>query len=350
MANSDAGIVEVKSFTTRNFTLESGEVLPELKLAYETYGSLAPDGRNAILVTHGYTSSQHAAGRNAAGEIGWWDGLIGAGKAIDTNRYFVISSNMLGSSFGSTAPASINLKTGKPYGPDFPTITVVDIVSAQHAMLQALGVKRLVAVGGLSYGGYQAFQWGVTFPREIDGIVAVVTAPIANDGEEMVANLRARFAAAPGWNGGRYYESNAMQTFMTELRIATLKRYGIEAELAARYPDPAAREAAIRKLAESWATVFDPNSMIALAQARAHFDTEKDFAKMRAKVLYVLSRTDQLFPPAIAADVMAKLKAAKVDATYFEIDSDNGHMASGTEWQKWAPTLRTFLQRLPDAR
>ncbi|HEY6420129.1 MAG TPA: alpha/beta fold hydrolase [Candidatus Binataceae bacterium] len=347
IAKSDLGIVEVKSFTTTDFTLESGEVLPELKLVYETYGTLAHDGRNAILVTHGYTSSQHAAGRNADGEPGWWDGLIGAGKAIDTNKYFVISSNMLGSSFGSTAPASTNPKTGKRYGPDFPDVTVVDIVSAQHVMLQALGVKHMVAVGGLSYGGYQAFQWGVTFPHEMDGIVAVVTAPKADDGERMVADMRSRFAAAPGWNGGRYYGSNSMLTFMTELRIATLKRYGIEAELAVRYPDPAARAAAILKLAESWTKIFDPNSMIVLAQARAHFDTEKDFANMRARMLYVLSRTDKVFPPSIAPNVMAKLKAAKVDATYFEIDSDNGHLASGIDWQKWAPVLRTFLQSLP---
>ena len=106
------GVIEVKSFTARNFRLESGEILPELKLSYETYGTLAPGGRNAILVTHGYTSSQHAAGLDANGEPGWWDGLIGPAKAIDTDKYFVVSSNMLGSSYGSTAPASINPKTG----------------------------------------------------------------------------------------------------------------------------------------------------------------------------------------------------------------------------------------------
>ena len=167
---------------------------PSSQLAYETYGTLAPNGRNAILVTHGYTSSQHAAGLDANGEAGWWDGLIGPGKAIDTNKYFVVSSNMLGSSYGSTAPASINPKTGKPYGPDFPDYTLVDIVTAQRALLDALGVKHLVAVAGLSFGGYQAFQWGVTFPDAMRGIVPVVTAPNATDGDRMVADLRARFA------------------------------------------------------------------------------------------------------------------------------------------------------------
>src|SRR5213593_3446274 len=116
-----------QTFTVPAFKLESGQVLPELTLAYETYGRLAPDGRNAILVTHGFTSSHHAAGKYAYTDAtpGWWDGLIGPGKAIDTDRYFVVSSNMLGSSYGSTAPASRNSTTGKPYGPDFPDITLL---------------------------------------------------------------------------------------------------------------------------------------------------------------------------------------------------------------------------------
>src|SRR5258708_21314515 len=131
-----------------------------------------------------------------------------------------------------------------------------------------------------------------------------------------------------------------MVGFMTELRVATLKRYGIEAELAPRFPDPAKREAVIQQLAEPWARSFDPNSMIALAQARSHYNAEKDFAKIRAKVLYVLSRTDKLFPPSIAPDVMAKLKAAGVDATYFDIDSDKGHLPTGADCQRCDPTLR----------
>jgi len=342
---SGLGVIEVKSFISRNFRLHSGEVLPELALAYETYGTLAPDGRNAILVTHGYTSSQHAAGLDANGEAGWWDALIGAGKAIDTSKYFVVSSNMLGSSYGSTAPSSINPKTGKPYGPDFPEYTLVDIVTAQRMLVGALGVKHLKAVAGISFGGYQAFQWGVTFPDAMDAIVPVVTAPKADHGASLPMDLRMRFAKAPGWNGGHHYGSEEMPGFMTELRVATLKQYGIEAELAARFPDLERREIVIHQLAEKWAMVFDPNSLIALANARAHFDAQKDFGKIRAKVLYVLSRSDKLFPPSIAPEVMAKLKAAGVDATYFEIDSDKGHLASGSDWQKWDGVLRDFLAR-----
>jgi homoserine O-acetyltransferase len=180
----------------------------------------------------------------------------------------------------------------------------------------------------------------------MSGIVPVVTAPSATDGDRMVADLRARFAEAPGWNGGHHYGNAEMLGFMTELRVATLKRYGIEAELAARFPDIERREIAIHQLAENWAKVFDPNSLIGLAQARSHYNAEKDFAKIRAKVLYVLSRTDKLFPPSIAPEVMAKLKAAGVDATYFEIDSDKGHLASGADWRNWDRVLRDFLERL----
>src|SRR3970282_117242 len=165
-----------------------GEVLPALTLAYEAYGRLAADGRNAVLVTHGFTSSQHAAGKHAPADEAArrWDGLIGPGKAIDTDRFFVVASNMLGSSYGSTAPASLNPATGRPYGPDFPDITLRAIVGAQKAMLDALGVRHLVAVAGPSYGGFQAFQWAVTYPEFVSGVVPVVTAPRGSGGEGAV--------------------------------------------------------------------------------------------------------------------------------------------------------------------
>ena len=162
-----------RTFTAYGFELESGVKLADMTLAFETYGALAPDGRNAILVTHGFTSSHHAAGKyTPTGAPGWWDGLIGPGKTIDTDRYFVVSSNMLGSSYGSTAPASVNPATGKRYGPEFPTITLRDMVRAQKLLLESLGVHHLVAVAGPSFGGYQAFQWAMQYPDFMDGVVA----------------------------------------------------------------------------------------------------------------------------------------------------------------------------------
>jgi len=340
--------VQKHIFTTKDFKLVSGTVMPEVTIAYETYGTPAPDGRNGVLLTHGYTSSQHMAGRYGEkdGAEGSWDGLVGPGKAIDTDRLFVVSSNMLGSSYGSTNPAFTNPATGKPYGPDFPDITLVDIVNAQKALLDHLGVKHLVAVAGPSFGGYQAYQWGVSYPDFMDGLVPVVSAPKGSGGEAAVKSLVDFLAKDPNWNGGWYYDKGGIRGILTEMRVATLKRYGIDEQLAGKFPDKAAREAEIVERAESWAKVFDGNSLVVLRKASVRFDVEKDIAKIKAKVLYVLSRTDKLFPPTIAPDVMAKLKAAGVNADYFEIDSDFGHSASGLDAAKWAPRLKAFMATL----
>lgn len=347
-ADSTLDAVVDRRFTVRDFALESGAVLPEMTIAFETYGRLAPDGANAILLTHGYTGSQHAAGPPTTTDPngGWWDALIGPGKAIDTTRHFAVASNMLGSSYGSTGPASANPATGKPYGPDFPDITLGDIVRAQRLLLGSLGVRHLVAVAGLSFGGFQAFQWAVAFPDFMSGIVASVTAPKGFGGEESVKALLAQLAADPNWNGGWYYERGGLPATMAALRLDTLKRYGAGAIVAATLPDPAAREARLREMAAHWARQFDPNSLVVLRKAMVRFDAARDFAKIRARVLYVLSRTDILFPPSLAPGVMAALAAAGVDATYVEIDSDFGHLASGADAAKWAPALRAFLDRL----
>ncbi len=349
LRTEDIGTVEDRFFDIRDFRLQNGTVLPEVRIAYETYGRLAAHGRNAVLITHGYTGSHHAAGRNPVnGNLpGSWDGLIGPGKAIDTDKLFVLASNMLGSSFGSTNAASIDPRTGQPYGPDFPHITVRDIVAAQKMLLDSLGVQHLVAVGGPSYGGYQSFQWAVAYPDLLDAIVPVNTAPWASvNTDKQLAEVAARLATDPDWNSGRYYGTAGCKAVLTEIRVETLKRYGIEASLAPRYPDPAAREAAIRALAENWARNWDANSLIILRRALLGFDTRPDFAKIKAKVLYVLCRTDALFPPKIAPGVMHGLAEAGVEARYFEIDSELGHSSSGPEHAKWSPVLREFLAPL----
>ena len=345
---ADFEIVEDQRFVISNIRLQNGAVMPQAKIAYETYGRLAADGRDAALITHGYTRSHHAAGRNPAnGNLpGWWDGLIGPGKAIDTDKLFVVSSNMLGSSFGSTNAASIDPQTGEPYDPDFPAITVRDIVTAEKALLDSLGVEHLVAVAGPSHGGYQAFQWAATYPDMMDAIVPVVTAPKAQNVEGSLAELQARLATDPEWNGGRYYDGGGAKTVLTELRVEMLKRNGIEAALAPRYLGREAREAEIRKQAVDWARRWNTNSLVILRRGTIGYDTVKDFAKIRAKVLYVLCRTDRLFPPSIAPAVMHDLAAAGVGARYFEIDSDLGHSASGPEHAKWSPALREFLEPL----
>ena len=345
----DIGTVEDRFLTIHDFRLQNGTVMPEVRIAYETYGRLAPHGRNAVLITHGYTGSHHAAGRNPANgnQPGTWDGLIGPGKAIDTDRLFVVASNMLGSSYGSTNAASTNPATGQPYGPDFPAISVRDIVEAQKRLLDSLGVKHLVAIAGPSYGGYQAFQWAVAYPDFMDAIVPVNTAPWASvHTDKQLAEMQARLATDPDWNGGRYYGTGECKGVLAEIRVETVKRYGIEASLASRYPDPAAREAAIRQLAENWVRNWDANSLLILRRALLGFDTRPDFVKIKAKVLYLLCRTDALFPPKIAPAVMDALQEAGVGARYFELDSELGHSSSGPEHAKWSPVLGEFLAPL----
>jgi homoserine O-acetyltransferase len=348
-ATREIGTVEDRFFTIRDFRLTNGTAMPEATIAYETYGKLAPHGRNAVLITHGFTSSHHQAGRNPANgnNPGAWDGLIGPGKPIDTDKLFVVASNMLGSSFGSTNGASTNPATGKPYGPDFPHISIRDIVAAQKALLASLGVKHLVAIAGPSYGGYQAYQWAVAYPDFMDAIVPVNTAPWASvNTDKQLAEVTARLATDPEWNGGRYYHTGGCKNVLTEIRLETLKRYGNDEVLKPRFPDPVERAAAMRKNAADWAAKWDANSLIILRRALLGFDSRPDFTKIKAKVLYVLCRTDALFPPKIAPGVMEALATAGVEAHYFELDSDLGHSSSGPEHAKWSPVLREFLAPL----
>lgn len=343
---ADLGATRTEYFETTNHRLELGGLLPRVRIAYEAYGKLAPDGRNAVLLTHGFTSSHHAAGRNPenGNAPGWWNGLVGPGKAIDADRLFVVATNMLGSSYGSTNAKDIDPATGRPYGPTFPDITVSDIVGVQRLLLEQLGVRHLVAVAGNSYGGFQAFQWAVDHPDFMDAIVAAVTAPASP--RRAYPELLARISADPNWNDGWYYDQGGVGETMRAIRYETLKRYGADEVLADEGLDPAARDQRMRAQADAWAARFDAHSLLILRKAADRFDTTGDFARIRAKVLYVIARTDVLFPPSLAPDVMARLAAAGIDARYFEIDTEYGHTASGADWPKWQEPLRQFLAPL----
>ena len=254
---------------------------------------------------------------------------------------------MLGSSYGSTAPASLESQDRHAAtAPTSPTSRCATSSAAQKAMLDGLGVTHLVAVAGPSFGGYQAFQWAVTLPRR--------------DARRRRRGHRAQRPRRPG--GGRRRCGRAWpptrpgtaagttitagsSTTMTAERVETLAALRHRTRCwRGRSPIPAARDAALRRQAAAWAREFDPNSLLALRKASVRFDAERDFAKIRAKVLYVLSRTDKLFPPSLAPGVMDQLTRAGIQATYFEIDTELGHVASGPEWAKWGPTLRTFLE------
>lgn len=334
-------------FTARDFRLADGTVMPEVAIAYETYGRLAPDGRNAVLLTHGYTSSHRMVDLDAVeGAEGSWSDFAGPGKAIDTNRLFVVASNMLGSSYGSTGPASVNPATGRPYGPDFPDVGLADIVAAQKALLDHLGVRHLVAVAGHSYGGFQAFQWGVSYPDFMSGLVPVISSPKGAGDRAGLDALVARLSSDPNWNGGHYYAHGGILGTMTALRVDTLKLYGIDAQLAAAFPDEAAREREIRRRARAWAEIYDAHSLIVLLRAAIRHDAMPELHRIKARVLYVLSRTDRIFPPSIAAGVMAALARGGVRADYVEIDTERGHAYAGPDAPKWAPRLAAFMDSL----
>jgi len=185
----------------------------------------------------------------------------------------------------------------------------------------------------------------VRHPDFVDAIVPVITDLRAPRDAGADERLVQRFAAHPNWNGGHYYASGGIDSAMAELRVETLLKYGAMEELAAAFPDPAARRAEIDRRAAQWAREFDANSLVALMRASQAYDAEPELAKIRARVLYILSRTDKLFPPSLREPVMAKLAAAGVAAEYFEIDSEFGHQASGADAARWGPTLRAFLDR-----
>jgi homoserine O-acetyltransferase/O-succinyltransferase len=335
--------IESQLFTARQFRLESGQSLPVVELAYETYGTLSPSKDNAVLVVHGYTSSHHAAGKNAKGKqgrgvaegsAGWFDGLIGPGKAVDTDRFFVISVNALGSAHGSSGPNTTDPRTNKPYGPTFPIIPMRDMVASQKLLVDSFGVKSLVAVIGPSMGGFQSFQWAASYPGFMKGIAASVTAPRAPSRPGGLESLQKQLASDPNWNGGWYYENGGIPGTLEQIRYETLLNYG-------------QKEADAKVAARAWAQIYDGHSLVALRRAIDSFDITHQYDRLKQiKVLYVNSKTDKLFDIADCPGYVADMRKAGVDVTYVELPSDKGHMASHADAWMWAPILSAFMKTL----
>ncbi len=321
-------------------TLQSGQVLPEVNVAYVAHGTLAPDGGNAILVTHGFTSAHTMTLPGHLVAEGSWAQLVGPGNILDTDRYFIVCSNMLGSAFGTTGPRDINPATGKPWGPDFPDITLADIVETQHRLLAALGVKHLRAVMGPSYGGFQALKWALEHPEMIDAIGVVASnfrSPVGLDKEIQ----RARLAESPQWHGGWYYDKGGMEETLLATRLQTLQGYGLERLYEDRFPDPAERRAAMEAPSRVWARQFDANSMVVLAGAAAPFDVSSRVEEIRARVLMVQCTTDKPFPSnAESRELLARVPAP---TRYIEVDSPYGHMGCGIELPSWQDNIRWLL-------
>jgi homoserine O-acetyltransferase len=330
-------------FEQRDVPFACGAVLPRVVTAYRTRGRLAPDRDNVVLVTHGYTGGPEMIDDDAGNPDSWAE-LIGSDRAIDTDRYFVICPNVLGSSYGSTNASSLDPATGKPYGSRFPDITAADIVAGQHALLAYLGIEKLVAVIGPSFGGAQVLQWGIDHPAMMKGLVAAITAPTM-PGLDIPA-IKAEFDAAPGYFHGDYYGRGDMTGHLVAKRIAGLQLFGADAALSSRFPDAAQRQAEIARLAQAWAENFDANSLLIVGRAMAAFDARDRLGAIRAPLLYVLARSDRLFPSSLAPEVIAMFERSGVNVRFFEIDSEHGHFASSTDAAKWAEQLRAFLAQI----
>lgn len=328
---------------TRNIgsvLLRSGRVLPSVDVAYVAYGKLAPDGGNAILVTHGFTSAHTMIEPGHLVAEGSWASLVGSGKILDTDRYFVVCSNMLGSAFGTTGPRDTNPATGKPWGPDFPDIILADIVEVQHRLLHDLGVKHLRAVMGTSYGGFQALEWALDHPDMVDSIGVVSSnfcSPAGLDKEIQ----RERLAESPQWHGGWYYDKGGMYETLLATRLQTLQSYGLERLYEEQYPDPTERRKAIEEPSRVWAREFDANSMVVLAGAASSFDVTGRLNEIRARTLMVQCTTDKLFPANVESERL--LGRISAPTRYFRLESPFGHMAAGVELTKWQAEINWLL-------
>jgi homoserine O-acetyltransferase len=330
--------------TIPDFVLSGGVRLDEVTIAYETWGKLNDDASNAILLCHGYTNHPHAAGD----ENGWCRNLVGPGLAIDTDRYFVICSNMLGSAYGTTGPSSANPSTGEPFGPCFPKYSTADMVEAQRRLLDASGIGQLAAVIGYSYGGHLTYLWGTTHPSRMRALVPIAGTIRRPTTRDQVQAIRDRFAErCPGWNGGHYYgrerESGVFDEMVAQ-RIERLRLYGLGAWLKDNVESESAREALLRERAEGWAQEFDANSLWVLYEAGIGSDATPDVARIRAPLLNVLASSDSVVDVAVGQPTVDLLRDNGVDARFHRIETAYGHSGPMLDAAKWEGALRAFLE------
>lgn len=332
--------------------LTSGGVLDSYELAYETYGTLNESRSNALLVCHALSSNHHAAGYHSPDDRkpGWWENLVGPGKPIDTNRFYVVCSNNLGGCSGSTGPSSTNPATGKPYGPDFPIVTVRDWVESQARLSDHLGIERWAAVVGGSLGGMQVLQWAIDYPDRLQNAVVIAAAPKLT-AQNIAFNEVARQAIRtdPDFHDGRFYE------FDTEpqrgLRIARMlghitylsddimrEKFGRDLRDGAIDFDFDVEfqvESYLRYQADSFVGGFDANTYLLMTKALDYFDpadaTDGDlsraFAQARADFLVVSFTSDWRFAPSRSREIVKALHDNDLNVSYAEVRSNQGHDA-----------------------
>ncbi len=361
------GIVQTQYYNApkdEKFLMESGASFSELKIAYETYGKLNSRKNNAVLICHALSGDAHAAGYHAGEKKpGWWDDMIGPEKAFDTNKYFVVSSNIIGGCKGSSGPNSINPSTGKPYALSFPIVSVVDMVNAQKKLLDFLGVKKLLSVCGGSMGGMQALQWAVSYPEEVVSCIPIATT-YKHSAQQIAFDEVGRQAimADPAWNGGDYYEKQCPSAGLAVARMighitymsneSMEKKFGRvlkKKELGYEFSTEFEVEGYLRYRGDNFVKRFDANSYLYITKAMDYFDLQKDqklyhaFKDIKTRFLVIAFSSDWLYPPAQSKEIVRALKMNGIDVTYCEISSDYGHDAFLLEFQEETKLIKHFL-------
>ncbi len=370
---SSIGIVTPQSLHfSEPLALRSGAVLRDYQLTYESYGQLDAARSNVVLVCHALNASHHVAGTHAGKpkSEGWWDNLIGPGKPLDTNRFFVLCVNNLGSCFGSTGPMHVNPATGRAWGADFPVVTVEDWVDAQARLLDALGIGRLAAVIGGSLGGMQALDWSLRHADRVGHCIAIATAPNLS-AQNIAFNEVARRAIVtdPEFHGGHYYEHGVVprrglrvarmighitylsddvmaEKFGRQLRAAELGYSTQEIEFQV--------ESYLRHQGDKFSEYFDANTYLLITRVLDYFDPagahggdlSRAFARARAKFLVVSFTTDWRFSPLRAREIVKALLDNRLDLSYAEIDAPHGHDAFLLDDARYHGVLRARFERI----
>lgn len=331
--------------------LDGGALLAPVEIAYETYGTLAADGGNAMLVCHALTGDQHLASAHPrTGKPGWWQRMVGPGKPIDTDRYFVICTNVLGSCMGSTGPASVDPSTGRPYAMAFPVITIRDMVRAQALLLDHLGVAQLMAVVGGSMGGMQALSWAATFPERV-GKCVVIASTARHSAQNIAFHEVGRQAvmADPNWRGGDYYDGDPPAAGLAVARMAAhityLSEAGLTEKFGRRLQARAQKsfgfdadfqvESYLRHQGLAFTDRFDANSYLYITRALDYFDLAEEHGGLLANAFrgtatrfcLVSFDTDWLYPTAESRSIVHALMAAGAPASFVELSSPFGHDA-----------------------
>ncbi|EAX47753.1 homoserine O-acetyltransferase [Thermosinus carboxydivorans Nor1] len=339
--------------------LTMGGTLTDVTVAYETYGTLSPNRDNVILVTHALTGDSHVAAHDDKDEKGWWDALVGPGRPIDTNRFFVICSNVLGGCRGTTGPSSPDPATGRPYGMRFPVITIRDMVHVQKRLLEQLGIYRLVLVIGGSMGGMQALEWGVTYPEFMDGIIAIA-APGYSSAQSIAYNKVAREAVMldPAWRQGDYYGGPGPQTGLSIARGLGMITYQSEPSMAAKFGRRMRGgqfevENYLDYQGISLVRRFDANSYLYLLRALDLHDLgagyasyEAALARIEARVLIVGVSSDILYPAYQQQELVEVLRRLGKAARYAQIDSPHGHDGFLIDFDALSPVLSDFINTI----